>query len=101
MVRGGVGGASADQPPNAQVSVEEARSAGEIWISWDFIRMAWDLSMFMCITTCTHIWIYTYNCSYIYICDNVNILLIIEMITSQLFLGKIMSYGSLKGTEYA
>lgn len=26
MVRGGVGGAAADQPPNAQVSVEEARS---------------------------------------------------------------------------
>ena len=26
MVRGGVGGAAADQPPNAQVSVEEARA---------------------------------------------------------------------------
>jgi hypothetical protein len=41
MVRGGVGGAAADQPPNAQVSVEEARNlVSEIWISWDFIGIA-------------------------------------------------------------
>ena len=31
MVRGGVGGAAADQPPNAQVSVEEASDACDPW----------------------------------------------------------------------
>ena len=51
MVRGGVGGAAADQPPNAQVSVEEARSGvGDLDFMGfyrDSMRFALSLSLYI------------------------------------------------------